>query len=88
MYGNKGQISISPFGKVSAIAGLHFPEIKRLLNELNVTSLAYEQWMNTKATERIETKKVSIDGLAEVYKPYIQKLDEVIKALETLARRE
>ena len=88
LFGVEGTKLPSPLGKASAIACLHFPEIKPSIKDLQGLSTKYELWMLERMGERLAGKEVSREGMIELFKAFGWKFDEVVSALEELARRE
>ena len=87
MFEGKENAGISPFVKAEAIATVYFPEFLSGLAELDIVSQSYELWMFAAARNQRATGSIDNDGLDAVYKPYIQKLTDILREIKGYAAR-
>jgi hypothetical protein len=89
VYGKDVPDAVSPFWKVHAISAAYFPQFDGAINELSLASGNYRLWMTKAGARRIgsESGKAN-DGFTDVYAPYAEKRDALLKALKEFAAEE
>jgi hypothetical protein len=89
VFGGDAPEGMSPFAKIEGIVTVHFPSLLPKLAELEAASDDYELWMITAAQKRLAAKgKADIEGFDDAYKPYMQKLGGLLKAIREYAKSE
>ncbi|MBM6397903.1 hypothetical protein JQC79_19310 [Ochrobactrum anthropi] len=78
-FGRPIEISPSPLLRANAICSIYFPEMKRILVDLEYPSANYLAWA-ANAGERRTTGRITEmnEGLMESYTPYITKWTEAV----------
>jgi hypothetical protein len=84
----EGEIRVSPFAKIHAIADIYFPQFEKAIVELGTAAKEYRMWMYEVAQNKPETKTELYAEHQKVVMPYMQKQDALLAELRTLARRE
>jgi hypothetical protein len=88
VYGAKEQIPVSPFAKVQAISSVYFPRFRPQVSKLELAAGQYEQWMFSAAQIRVKQGMPSIDGIGEIYGPYLSCFRGLMDDLVAFAERE
>jgi hypothetical protein len=86
--GFEGEIKVSPFAKMHAIADVYFPQFEKAIVELGTTAKEYRRWMYEVAQHKPETKTELFAGHQKVVTPYMQKQEVLLAELRAFARRE
>jgi hypothetical protein len=78
----------SPVSKAYAIATIHFPELVNKVNELYNVSQAHVVWIAEAAFKKLTNPEGFAADFPVTYRPFIEKMNEIIGELNRLARRE
>jgi hypothetical protein len=79
--------TVSPFAKLQAISSVYFPQFSKLVGELDIVSSQYVAWIyNPQEVTLSDTGKPL--PFVEAYKPYMQKREALLKALQKFAHDE
>jgi len=82
IYGSTEKAGPSPLSRMDAIGAAYFPGFLQRIAVLKLTLAPYKFWMG-QAAERKQKGDVdhTLDGLLDVYNPYIKARDELLDAL-------
>jgi hypothetical protein len=79
--------TVPPFAKLQAISSVYFPQFSKLVGELDIVSSQYVAWIyNPQEVTLSDTGKPL--PFVEAYKPYMQKREALLKALQKFAHDE
>jgi hypothetical protein len=80
--------TVSPFSKVQAISSVYFQQFSKLVRELEFAADQYQAWTYSAQNKRLDNKTaVEInDGYEGAYRPYAEKREVLLDALQKFAR--
>jgi hypothetical protein len=80
---------VSPFWKVHAISAAYFPELEAAIQALDGATSRYRLWMTEARQRRLAGQAGMVsEGHKEVYEPYQQSRDGLLKALKEFGAKE
>lgn len=89
VFGNSGEIGLSPLTKIEAISATYFPQFKSKIEALDTTASAYQLWTLDAGKRRLagEVEKLSAGGV-DAYRPYLVSLNSLLTDLREYAKTE
>jgi hypothetical protein len=89
VFGNSGEIGLSPLTKIEAISATYFPQFKLKIEALDTTARAYELWTLDAGRRRLagEVEGLTAGG-TDVYRPYLVSLNSLLVDLREYAKTE
>jgi hypothetical protein len=88
VFDQEGQLTLSPFARVQAIASAYFPEFAQEISELDLAADRYEQWILEARGKRLRDDPSYLEGGREAYNSYFEQFHALQTNLRAFARRE
>jgi hypothetical protein len=89
LFNKKVEPGVSPIAKTYAITTIYFPQLLTKVNELQQAAQSHIQWIAAQALKYAEDPTVDITTrLQDNYKPYFDKLQEMITEINRTAALE
>jgi hypothetical protein len=88
LFDEAGEPGVSPMAKIQAITSIYFPQFDKVVQELSRKSDEYEAWVFQAKSKQLRKEPGYADDAGEIYKPYIQKVHELLGQLRAYASRE
>ena len=89
VFGQTGEIQLSPLSKIHAISSTYFPELDAKIKDVEKTARNYEMWMLEAGKRRLAGDTDNLHkGSMEVYRPYFGALNSLLDELREYAKRE
>jgi hypothetical protein len=78
----------SPFAKIEAISAVYFPQFLGRISQLGDTVISYRVWITEAAQRRHSGEDNFTRGFEEVFNPYREQRDELLRELRNAATHE